>query len=485
MKNDSLSSKAKGGFIWKFLEKFVSTGVQFILGIVIARIISPDEYGIVGELMIFTQICDVIILQGLTSALIQKKNADQVDFSSVFFANLVVSLGLYLILVLSSPLMVTYFKEPVLKEMMPVFGLVVIVGAFGAVPNAVLSRDLDFKKSFFRNLSNYGVQAVVGIACALNGFGAWSVLWSKLSGTLVGVIVLMITVGWKPSKTFSFERIKGLFSYGSKVLVSNLLNTLFNNIQPLIVGGVFSSDMLGHYQRGQQMPSAVMSAVDGSLSEVLFPTLSNVQDQKERLKGMMRRSMTVSMYLVFPFLLGLIAVAKPVVRVLLTDKWLPCVPFMQLTCIVCMFWPLNARTQALNALGKSNVTMRVSIISKTLTIIMVLASIRISIYAMMISSIIASAITFWITSYYVNKYIGYTLPEVLKDIAIPLSLSAVMAGIVYCVGFLGLSDILTLLIQVPLGVAVYLIASKLFHVESFEYIISMAKGLLKRKQKQA
>ena len=482
MKNDSLTSKAAGGFIWKFLEKFVSTGVQFVLSIVLANLILPKEYGIVGELVIFTQICDVIILQGLTSALIQKKNADQVDFSSVFFANLVVSAALYLILIAASPLMVMYFKQPVLRKMMPIFGLIVIIGGFGAVPNAVLSKALDFKKSFFRNLSNYCVQAVVGITCALMGCGAWSLVWSKLSGTLVGVIVLVITVGWKPSKTFSFARIKSLFSYGSKVLVTNLLNTIFNNIQPLIVGGVYSSDMLGQYQRGQQMPSALMSAVDGSLSEVLFPTLSNVQDQKDRLKAMMRRSMTVSMFLVFPFLWGLIATAKPLIMVLINDNWLPCVPFMQLTCVICMFWPLNARTQALNAMGKSNVTMKVSIISKTMTVIMVLASIRISIYAMMISSIIASTITFWITSYYVNKYIGYTLSEVLKDIAVPLFMSAGMAGIVYCVKFLGLSDLLTLLIQVPLGIAVYISASKLFHIDSLDYILSMVKRLLNRKK---
>lgn len=482
MKNDSLTSKAAGGFIWKFLEKFVSTGVQFVLSIVLANLILPKEYGIVGELVIFTQICDVIILQGLTSALIQKKNADQVDFSSVFFANLVVSAALYLILIAASPLMVMYFKQPVLRKMMPIFGLIVIIGGFGAVPNAVLSKALDFKKSFFRNLSNYCVQAVVGITCALMGCGAWSLVWSKLSGTLVGVIVLVITVGWKPSKTFSFARIKSLFSYGSKVLVTNLLNTIFNNIQPLIVGGVYSSDMLGQYQRGQQMPSALMSAVDGSLSEVLFPTLSNVQDQKDRLKAMMRRSMTVSMFLVFPFLWGLIATAKPLIMVLINDNWLPCVPFMQLTCVICMFWPLNARTQALNAMGKSNVTMKVSIISKTMTVIMVLASIRISIYAMMISSIIASTITFWITSYYVNKYIGYTLSEVLKDIAVPLFMSAGMAGIVYCVKFLGLSDLFTLLIQVPLGIAVYISASKLFHIDSLDYILSMVKRLLNRKK---
>jgi O-antigen/teichoic acid export membrane protein len=197
---------------------------------------------------------------------------------------------------------------------------------------------------------------------------------------------------------------------------------------------------------------------------------------------MMRRSMTVSMYLVFPFLLGLIATAKPVIRVLLKDKWLPCVPFMQLTCIICMFWPLNARTQALNALGKSNVTMKLSIISKTMTVIMVLISIRISIYAMMISSIIASTITFWITSYYVNKYIGYSVGEVLKDIAVPLSMSAVMAGIVYCVKFIGLNDPLTLLIQIPIGIIVYILASKLLHVDSLDYILSMVKRLLGRKK---
>lgn len=482
MKSDSLTTKATGGFIWKFLEKFVATGVQFVLGIVLALLISPEEYGVVGELTIFIQICDVIILQGLTSALIQKKNADQTDFSSVFFANLVVSAVLYLILFVSAPFIAKFFHEPILKDMMPVLALVVVVGALGAVPNAVLSRELDFKKSFFRNMSNYGTQSIVGISCALWGFGAWAVVWSKLAGTLVGVIVLMITVGWKPSKTFSMARIKGLFNYGSKVLVTNLLNTIFNNFQALIVGRFFSSGDVGYYQRGQQMPAAVMTAVDGSLSEVLFPTLSNVQDQKERLKSMMRRSMKTSMYIVFPFLLGLVATAKPVISVLLREKWLPCVPFMQLSCILCMFWPLNARIQALNAMGKSNVTMKLSIISKTLTVILIVLCIRFGIYAMLLSSIIASAITFWITSYCVNKYIGYSIPEVLKDIAVPLSMAAAMAVIVYCVKFLGLSDLLTLLIQVPLGVALYLAASKLFRVDSLDYIIAMVKRLLDRKK---
>ena len=460
---------------------------MFVVGIVISINIMPEEYGVVSLLNIFIQICDVIILQGLTSALIQKKNADQVDFSSVFFANLVISVTMYLLLCASSPLIAHFFKSDGLKEMMPVFALVVVVGAFGAVPNAVLSRDLDFKKSFFRNLSNYSVQAVVGITCAVNGCGAWSIVWSKLTGTIVGVVVLVITVGWKPSKTFSFARIKGLFNYGSKVLVTNLLNTLFNNIQPLIVGRVFDSRSVGFYNRGWQIPTALMAAVDGSLSEVLFPTLSNVQDQKERLKGMMRRSMNVSMYLVFPFLLGLIVTAEPLVRVVLRERWMPCVPFIQLTCIICMFWPLNARSQALNALGKSNVTMKLSIISKSLTLFFIFATLKInfSVYALMIASILTSAVTFWITSYYVNKYIGYSVWDVLKDIFVPLSLSAAMAGIVYCVRFLGLGDLLTLLIQVPLGAAVYLLASKLFRVESLDYTISMIKGLLNRNKKQA
>ena len=466
--------------IWKLAEKVGTQGIQFIIQIVLARLLLPEDYGLVGLLTIFINICDVFILQGFTTALIQKKDADDTDFSSVFLANLGLSGVLYLILFVTAPLIAAFYNEPHLITITRVLSLNVVFGALGAVHNAIMAKSLEFKKSFIRGLSNILTYGVVGVFLAYSGFGVWALVYAKLAGQLVGSVVLWITVKWIPSLVFSFERIKSLFSYSSKILGTNLLNTIFNNIHSLIIGRFFNKVDLGYYQRGQQIPQTAMTAIDGSLNEVMYPTLSILQNDLVALKSALRRSMKTSMYIVFPILMGLLVTAEPLTVLLLTEKWLPSIPYMQLTCVICMFWPLSARTHALNAIGRSGLTFKISLISKAITLVCILACVKFGIYAIMLGTIMASGISFFITSYFVNKHLNYSLKELLFDIGPTFIISAVMAVWVYLVNLLNLNSFVTVCIQVLLGMLIYVLCSVIFKIDSYKYLLSFVKIFLKK-----
>lgn len=480
--NSTLLKRTSNGMMWKFLEKISSQGMQLIIQIVLARLLLPEEYGLIGLLSIFITISDVFILQGLTTALIQKKNADDLDYSSVYFANILISLFLYVILFLTAPVIADFYKESALIGIMRVLSLNVVIGAFPAVHNAILSRNLDFKKSFFRNISNAITQGIVGISLALCGAGAWAMVFSKISGNIVGALVLCATVKWSPRLMLDFGRLKHLFSYSSKVLATNLLNTVFNNINSLIIGRYYSTLDIGYYQRGQQIPQGAMSALDGSMSEVLYPAFSKCQDDLVALKKAVRKSISFSMYIVLPVLTGLIAIAKPFTLLLLTEKWLPSVPYMQLTCIGCMFWPLSHRNHAINALGKSNVTLRLSIIGKSISVISIVICLPYGINMIMVGSIVSSLINVGISSYYVKKYLRYTYKELILDLLPSMILSGIMFGCVLLIGMLKIYVIVKLVLQIVVGIVVYLLLSSIFKPEPYKMIMNKIVELLKRKK---
>jgi O-antigen/teichoic acid export membrane protein len=430
---------------------------------------------------VFITLSDVFIKQGFTTALIQKKDADKLDMSSVFYANIGLSILLYAVFYFTAPFIAEFYKEPRLTSIMRVLCLNVIIGATSAVHDAIMSKNLEFKKSFVRSLSNTVTNGIVGIILAFSGFGVWSLVYSRLAGVMAGAIVLWITVKWHPTFEFSFARIKSLFKYSSKVLGTNLLNTLFNNINPLIIGKFHSSAALGYYQRGQNIPHTIMNTVDGSMSEVMYPTFSKLQSDLDALKSALRRSMKLSTYVVFPALLGLLAVSRPLTLFLLTEKWLPSVPYMQLTCIICLFWPLTARTHALNAIGKSELTFKLSLISKAISLVCLIISARFGVMAIMYGSIVASTINFFISTHFINKLLNYSYKELAIDILPQLALSIGMCAIILCVGMFNLNSILLLLIQVPTGIVVYILGSILFKIESYSYVLNMLKKFLKRK----
>lgn len=480
--SDNLKERAVQGFTWKMGEKIGAQVIQFVLQIILARLLLPEEYGLVGLLTIFITISDVFILQSFTAALIQKKDADEADFSSVYVINVLVSVFIYLILFFSAPLVAGFYQEIKLKSLMRVLSLNVIIGSFCSVQNAILSRNLDFKKSFARNLANVLAQGIVGIGAAMAGFGPWALVFSKLAGTFVGTLVLCFTVRWNFVFRFSLSRLTSLFSFGSKVLANNLINTIFNNLNSLVIGKFYSSSDLGQYQKGQQIPQTLMTAIDGGFSEVLFPMLSSIQDDLERIKDSLRKSMKISMYLVFPVMLGLFAIAEPLTMVLLTEKWLPCVPYLRLQCILCLFWPLSARTHALNAIGRSDVTLKISFVTRGLSLISIFVCLPYGIQAIMMGMIVVSCISVLISTYYVNKMIHYSLIEFMNDILPSLVMSVFMVAMVMLLDSVLYNVFLKLFFEILAGIVTYVIISVIVKAESFLILKKYIKTLLGKKK---
>lgn len=470
-----LRQRSIGGFIWKLFEKIGAQLVAMIIQIVLARLLLPSDYGIIGYLTLFMNIMDVFLRQGFTTALIQKKDADEIDYSTVFIANVILSIVLYFIMFMIAPLVALYYSEPKLINIMRVLSLNVVIGSLSTVHNAVMTKKLEFKKSFMRGLANTITYGVVGITLAMVNFGVWSLVFGKLAGAFVGGVVLWITVKWKPERKFSFSRLKGLFKFSSRVLGTDLLETFFHNIHALIIGRIYTSSDLGFYQRGQNIPQTVMTSIDGSMTEVMYPTFSLLQNDKIKLKSALQRSMKLSMFVCMPILVGLCVTAEPLTLILLTDKWLPSIPYMRVMCIVTMFWPLAARLHALKALGKSQLTLRISLINNSIYLIVTILLARFGPIYIMISSVITNTIGVFITSYFVKKHINYSLIELIQDIGKSVGLSVFMGGIVYLFTYLSFAKWIILLIQIIIGIIIYVLGSIVLKIDSFYYILDLIK----------
>lgn len=476
MNNDDIKNRAFSGFIWKFMEKAGVQVLQIVIQIILARLLLPEDYGLIGLLTIFIAVSDIFIQYGFSTGLIQKKEVSEEHLSSVFYVNMAMSFVLYIVLYFCAPFVAKFYHEEELISLLRVLSLVLIIGASFTVHNAILSRNLEYKKSFFRNILNLVTQGIVGIAMALNGFGVWSLVYSKLAGTLVGALVMYVTVRWYPKRVFSYDAVKSIFSFSSKLLGSYLLNCVYNNIHTIIIGRFFTKTDLGFYQRGQQIPQASISAIDGSLTEVLYAATSRIQDDLSKVKSGLRRSLKTSMFISLPILLGLFAIADTLTVVLLTEKWNGSIPFMRLACIMCCFYPLSARTQALNAIGKSGTTFKVNLISKGLTVLFMLLFIPLGIYAIMSATILAYSIVFFVEQYFVKKYIDYSTGELFKDLFITLMSTIIMAVAVYSVGLLFDNIYVRLIAQILIGIASYFGISILLKNETLFYLVNFLKA---------
>lgn len=479
MRSEDIKGRAFSGFIWKFMEKAGVQILQIAIQIVLARLLLPEDYGLIGLLTIFIAVSDIFIQYGFSTGLIQRKDVTEEHLSSVFYVNMAMSILLYGLLFAVAPLVSLFYSEEQLTNLLRVLSLVLIIGASFTVHNAILSRELEFKKSFFRNIFNLVTQGVVGIACALNGFGVWSLVYSKLAGTIVGALVMYVTIKWHPKLVFSYSAIKSIFSFSSKLLGSYLLNCIYNNIHTIIIGRFFTKTDLGFYQRGQQIPQASISAIDGSLNEVLYAATSRIQDNLDKVKSGLRRSLKTSMFISLPILMGLFAMADTLTIVLLTEKWNGSIPFMRLACIMCCFYPLSARTQALNAIGKSGTTFKINITSKMMTILFMFLFIPLGIYAIMSATILAYCIIFFIEQFFVKKFINYSIKELAADLCNTIFSTLIMSVLVYLVGF-GVENIyLRLVVQLLTGIVCYGGISVLFKNETLLYLLNYVKVIIK------
>lgn len=486
MVSDSNSKKVIQNFLWRFLERCGAQGVTFVVSIVLARLLDPSVYGTIALVTIFTTIMQVFVDSGMGNALIQKKEADELDFSSVFWFNLSMCSVLYLLMFLAAPFIASFYKMPELTPIVRILSLILIISGIKNVQQAYVSRNMLFKKFFFSTLGGTIGAAIIGITLAYLGFGAWALVAQMLFNAAVDTTILWFTVKWRPKKQFSLERLKTLFSYGWKLLVSALIDTVYNDLRQLIIGKIYSSSDLAQYNQGKKFPQLIVMNINTSIDSVLLPTMSKVQDDASAVKNMTRRSIKTSTYIMMPFMVGLAVCAEPLVSLILTDKWLPCVFFLRIFCITYAFYPIHtANLNAIKALGRSDLFLKLEIIKKIVGAITILATMFISVEAMAWSLLVTSILSQIINSWPNKKLMDYSYFDQLKDMLPQIGLSIGMGAIVFCVQFIGLCDILTLLIQIIVGATVYITCSKLFHIDSFEYLINTVKGLLHKRKKEA
>lgn len=470
-------------FIWRFAERCGAQLVTFVVSIVLARILSPDDYGTVALVTVFTTILQVFVDSGLGTALIQKKNADDLDFSSVFYFNFVVCLVLYAGMFFAAPIIASFYNDLTLIPIIRVISLTIVISGIKGIQQSFVSRNMLFKRFFFSTLGGTIFSAILGVAMAYAGCGVWAIVAQQLSNTAIDTLILWLTVKWRPKKMFSWERLKTLFSFGWKLLISSLLDTVYSNLRSLVIGKMYSPSDLAYYNQGDKLPSTVITNINTSIASVLLPTLASKQDDRKQLKNMTRRAIKTSTYIIAPLMMGLAFCAPPIVRLILTEKWVPCVPYLRIFCITYMFYPIHtANLNAINAMGRSDYFLKLEIAKKVIGMILLLVTMRISVMAMAYSLLVSMVTSMVINSWPNKKLLKYSFKEQIIDILPDIFIAIFMGVVVSIIYIFNLSDVMTLAIQIPLGVIVYIGLSIIFKIEEFQYLKNMAEEMVKIKK---
>lgn len=482
MAEENIKNKVLTGLFWKIMENGGVQGVQFVVSIVLARILTPDEYGTISLITIFITIANVFIQSGFNTALIQKREADELDFSSVFYLSLGIAGVIYLILFLAAPGIAGFYERPELTPVLRVLSFVLFFGAVTSVQTAKVSRQMQFKKLFYSSLGAVLFSGMLGIVTAFLGAGVWALVIQQLSYQGIMAVILCITVRWRPRLLFSFERVRVLFSFGWKLLCSALIDTVYNNIYGLVIGKIYNAEMVAYYDKGNQFPMVLVNNINGAIQSVMLPALSSTQDEKARMKAMVRRAITTSSFLVVPMMAGLMAVAEPMVSLILTDKWLPCVPFLRIMCLSYATWPIHtANLQAINAMGRSDVYLKLEILKKIVGISALLLGLPFGVYVMIGLKPVVSVISTFINIWPNKKFLDYSFREQWRDILPSFALSAVMGFAVYGIQFLPMGNLATLCVQIVVGVVLYFGLAWIFKLEAFRYLLATAKEFLAKK----
>lgn len=486
--NGSLKAKTLSGVIWKFGERVSAQAVNFIVSIILARLLLPEDYGLIALVTVFITICNKIVVSGFATSLIQKKDADNLDFSTVFYFSLAVAAVLYTGLFFAAPFIAEFYSaesDPELFiQVIRVMGLNLFIIAVNSVQQAYVSRTMQFRKFFFSTIIGTVVSAVAGIALAYMGKGVWALVAQNMILAVVNGIVLWFMVKWRPQLKFSFKRLKTLYSYGWKIFVASLIKILYTDLRSLVIGKVYTSADLAFYNKAQSFPQLIDTNVEGTIDSVLFPAISKKQSNVDDMRAMLRRAIKTTSYILMPLLAGLSAVAKPFIVILLTDKWAESIPLMQILAFSFVFAPVELENlQAIKAIGRSDIALKVEIIKKVVGVAILIASIPFGVTAIAVGMVISTTLSAIINAIPNKKLLGYAFKMQLKDILPSLLLSLVMFGAVYPISLLNINVWLMLIIQVIVGAIIYVALSAIFKVESFKYILGLLKGFLKRGKK--
>lgn len=478
MKDSSGKNGIMKNVVWKLAETILTQLVTFIVSVALARILSPDDYGAVAMITVFITIANVFVVSGIPTALIQKKDADEKDFSSVFFFNLALSLSLYAMLFFAAPWVARLYKTPILVDTLRVLGISVIISAFNSVQSAYVSKQMLFKRYFWSTLIGTVLSGVIGIRMAYAGYGIWALVFQRIVNITVAALVLLFTVKWHPILYFSWNRLKSLLKFGWKILFEGLSETLSNELSNMVIGKVYTSSDLGFYSKGGQIPGLVANNLSSPINSVLFPAICLEQDNDERVKELLRKAVKTSTYVTFPLLVGLAAVAKPLIQILLTDKWIETIPYLRIFCLIyaanCFLIP---RHQALNGIGRSDVYMYEHMAVRVIKIGILFCVYRVSVMAIAVGGIIPSILMVLTVMFTSKKYNGYDYWEQIIDVLPTIGVCLCMGFLVYFIGMLPLSDLPMLILQVGAGGVLYISMGWFFKMSVFvnlkDYLFSI------------
>lgn len=482
MADTGMREKIIKGLFWKIMENGGAQGIQFVVTIILARLLSPAEYGLVGIIMIFILLANVVVQNGFSTALIQKRNADETDFSSVFYFSLLLAALMYGLLFLAAPGIAAFYGNPVLSPVLRVLALVLFPGAVIAVQTSYVSRKMEFKGLFQATITAVVLSGGLSIWMALSGMGVWAMVGQQLSYYLSLMGALFVTVTWRPRLLFRLRRIRRMFSFGWKLLCASLIDTLFNNLYGLFIGKIYNEALLGAYNRGDQFPKLIVNNLSAAIQSVMLPAFSSRQKDPEAVRAMVRRAIRQSSFLVLPMLFGLLAVADNMVLALLGEKWMICVPYLRIMCVAYAFWPIHiTNLQAINALGRSDVFLRLEIIKKTIGVLALLFGMRYSPLVLVSLKAGTDFLCTFINAWPNRRLLGYSIRDQWQDILPPMLVSLLMCAVVYGLQFvLPGGPFLGLLLQILLGALFYCGLSWLFHLESLQYIIGLIRPFLKK-----
>lgn len=480
--SSSLKTKAVSGVSWTFLNMMGNQGLAFVFSIVLARMLLPEDFGLIGMIVIFMAIGRSLIDGGLTQSIIRQKEPTQIDYSMVFFVNFIGSIVVYLILFFCAPLIANFYNQPVLIDIIRIYCLSFVINAFSAIQFTRLTKELDFKTQMLVTIPSYIAAALCGIYFAYNDYGVWSLVYMNLIQSTLSTIQVWYRSGWTPSLRFDKERFLFHLSFGYKLALSGLIDTVFKNIYPLIIGRFFSAAQLGFYTRADTLKSLPVTNISNALNKVTYPIFAEIQDDDIRLKRAYKQIMQMVLFIVAPILLLLGALADPFFRFVFTEKWLPAVPYFQIMCCYGIFYPIHAyNLNIIKVKGRSDLFLRLEFIKRIITVIMLCITVPFGIVSMLWGIFFNSIIALFINSFYSGRFINYSFLEQMKDISLILLLSFTSAGIIW-VGdrFLAsymLNDISRLLIGGFVGSLLYLSASSLFKIDSLNQV---KKILLKK-----
>ena len=479
----NLKHAAVSGAIWRYFEHFSTEIISVVVSIVLARIISVEAYGLIATVNIFIAIANIFVTGGMGNALVQDPDADIHDFSTVLWGNLGISIGIYLILFVAAPWIGVYFKQPELVPILRVLGVSIPISAVGSIQQAYVSKKMIFKKFFWASFGGTAASGIIGLWMAYSGFGVWALVGQHLSNLLIDTIILACVLRVRYVFAFSKERFRKLFGFGGKLLFTNVIDVIFANLRSLLIGRYYSQSDLAFFSKAQQFPGLIINNINNTITGVMFPMMAASQKNLPQMKNMMRRVIQTSTFFIFPMLAGLLMVAEPFIVVLLTEKWVLCVPYMQLACLTNILMPLQvANLEIPKALGRGDIVVKVNLYKKVFFVLTLIA-VYFSVFWIAVASFIGSILSLIVNAWPNGALIDYSLRQQIWDIRENIGNTLIMCMAVYAVGVLPVDPYLMLLLQISVGVIVYTVLALATKPPAVEFIFRTAREWKVSRQK--